>query len=728
MRAGLVAVAALAGASAHAAEPGWAHYGGDAGGTRYSAAAQITPANVDGLRRQWLYRTGDAARRDPALMKRIKFQTTPILVDDKLVLCSAFNEVIALDPGTGTERWRFDPKVATDRRPANRYNCRGVAQWRDPLAAPGQACATRIYTGTVDARVIALDARDGKPCRDFGNAGTVQIDPGALRWDGEFQITSAPVAASAGESGVVVVGSSVGDNGRADAPSGRVRAFDARSGALRWSWDPLAPDAPPGAPSAAAVATLAASQAASGAAPAAAPASEGAAASAPPLQASATAAAPAGAGAANVWAPMSVDERRGLVFLPTSSPSPDFYGGQRPGNNGHADSVVALHLADGALAWAFQVVKHDVWDYDLPAQPTLATFPVAGAMRDVVVQATKQGFVFVLDRDTGVPVYPVEERAVPQGGVLGEVLSPTQTFPADLPPLVPQTLRPETLFGLMGFDRDQCRERLAGLRNDGLYTPPSTQGTVVYPMTGGGVNWGGVAIDPGGVVYVNTSRAAHVVTLIPRAQFAQVKAANPDKEVRPQNGTPFGMKRELLLSPLGMPCNPAPWGTLAALDLRSKKILWERRLGTTEEIAPLGLALKTGTPNFGGPVATAGGLVFIGAAMDRYLRAFDAAGGAELWRGRLPAAAIATPMSYVWQGRQYVVVAAGGHGEIGAATSDAIVAFALPAPGEAPRSWSDRTLDQPGMRFALTLAAAGVALLVVVVTGVRWRRRARARR
>ena len=684
---------ALAAAVAGAAEPGWPHYGGDAGGTRYSAAAAITPANVDGLRRQWLYRTGDAARRDPALMKRIKFQTTPILVNDKLLLCSSFNEVIALDPGTGAERWRYDPKVATDRRPANRYNCRGVAQWRDPRAAPGQACATRIFTGTADARVIALDARDGAPCRDFGNAGTVQIDPGALRWAGEFQITSAPVAASVGDSGVVVVGSAINDNGRTDAPSGRVRAFDARSGALRWSWDPLAPDAPAGAPSAAA------------------------------------ASAPAGAGAANVWAPMSVDERRGLVFMPTSSPSPDFYGGQRPGNNGHADSVVALRLADGTLAWAFQVVKHDVWDYDLPAQPTLATLPVAGVPRDVVIQVTKQGFVFVLDRDTGVPVYPVEERAVPQGGALGEVLSPTQTFPADLPPLVPQTLRPETLYGLTGFDRGQCRERLAALRNDGLYTPPSTQGTIAYPMTGGGANWGGIAIDPGGVVYVNTSRLAHVLTLIPRAQFDQVRAANPGKEVSPQNGTPFGMKREALLSPLGMPCNPTPWGTLAALDLRSKKILWEQRLGTTEEIAPLGLALKTGTPNFGGPVATAGGLVFIGAAMDRYLRAFDAAGGAELWRGRLPAAAIATPMSYVWQGRQYVVVAAGGHGEIGAATSDAIVAFALPAPGEAPRSWRERTIDQPGVHLELTLAAAGVVLLVLVVAVVRWRRaRARARR
>jgi quinoprotein glucose dehydrogenase len=441
----------------------------------------------------------------------------------------------------------------------------------------------------------------------------------------------------------------------------------------------------------------------------------------------AAASAPDGAGAANVWAPMSIEERRGLVFLPTSSPSPDFYGGLRPGNNRHADSVVALRLADGGLAWAFQVVKHDVWDYDLAAQPTLATLPIDGAPREVVIQATKQGLVFVLDRDPGRPVYPVEERPVPQGGAPGEVLSPTQTFPADLPPLVPHTLRADDAFGFTWFSREECRERIAALRNEGLYTPPSTQGTIVYPFTGGGVNWGGVAIDPAGVVYVNTSRAVHVITLIPRERFDEVKAANPGKEVSPQHGTPFGMMREVLVSSLGTPCNPTPWGTLAALALRTRKILWEKRLGTTEDIGPLGLALRTGTPNFGGPVATAGGLVFIGAAMDRYLRAFDAASGAELWRGGLPAAPMATPMSYVWRGRQFVVVAAGGHGEAGVATGDAIVAFALPAPGEAPRGWWDRTVDQPGVRFKVTAAALGVVLLLLVAivgaTIVRLRRR-----
>ncbi|MEO8248757.1 MAG: pyrroloquinoline quinone-dependent dehydrogenase [Burkholderiales bacterium] len=658
-------------AHAAAAEPGWAHYGGDAGGNRYSEAAQITANNIDGLRRQWLYRTGDAEHRPAALMKRVKFETTPILVADQLVLCSSFNEVIALDPATGAEKWRFDPHVSTDLRPANRYNCRGVAQWRDPLAAPDVPCALRILAATSDARLIALDAATGAACEGFGEQGQVKVQTGLLDRPGEWQITSAPVVVA----GVVVVGSAISDNQRAEAPSGKVRGFDARTGAERWAWEPLL-------------------------------AADGSV-----------------AGAANVWAPMSVDDQRGLVFLPTSSPSPDFYGGLRPGDNRYADSVVALHAADGSLAWAFQIVKHDVWDYDVAAQPTLTTLTVDGKPRDVVVQATKQGLVFVLDRDTGVPVFPVEERAVPQGGAPGEVLSPTQTFPADMPPLVPQVLRPEdaSVFSL------SCRDRIAALRNEGLYTPPSVQGTLLFPFTGGGVNWGGVAVDPRGIVYVNTSRAAHAVRLIPRADFASAKAAMPDKEVSPQAGAPYGMVREMVVSRFGSPCNPPPWGAIAALDLSQRKILWEVPLGTTEDLLPLNIALGIGTPNSGGPLATAGGLVFIGAAMDRYLRAFDSASGAELWRGRLPAAGMATPMTYVWQGRQYVVIAAGGHGEAGAETGDSIVAFALPASGEPARGWWDRHFEQPGARATLKIAALLLGALGLLVVAARWRRARRLR-
>jgi quinoprotein glucose dehydrogenase len=663
---------------------GWSDYGGDAGGTRYSTADQITPANVGELRRQWLYRTGDKAGRAAPLMRRVKFETTPILADGRLVLCSSFNEVIALDPRSGRELWRFDPKVATDRRPANRYNCRGVAYAVDAAAQAGAICRGTIYSGTVDARLIALDVRSGRPCPGFGSAGEVRIDAGAQLWPGELQITSPPVVAS----GVVIVGSAIGDNVRAAAPSGAVRAFDARSGRALWSFDPLE------RPSAGA--TSAASDSGAVADP----------------------------GAANVWAPMSVDAARGLVFLPTSSPSPDFFGGARPGPNRNADSVVALHIADGSPAWAFQIVKHDVWDYDVASQPTLATIHSDGRARDVVVQATKQGLVFVLDRDTGVPVFPVEERAVSQRGAPGELLSPTQTFPADLPPLVPSALQAGDAFGFTPFDRGACRKAIARYRNEGLYTPPSLEGSIVYPFDGGGINWGGVAIDPQDVVYVNTSRLVHVVTLIPRADYAAAKAAEPGKEISPQLGTPYAMKREVLLSPFGAPCNRPPWGTLAALDLRHKRLLWHVPLGSSEDLLPLGLALATGTPNFGGPVATAGGLVFIGAAMDRYLRAFEATSGRELWAGRLPAAGMATPMSYVLDGRQYVVVAAGGHGEAGVETGDAIVAFALPAPGEARRGWWERHVDQPGGR--LRHGALATALLAAAL-GALWLRRRRRR-
>ena len=336
----------------------WEHWGGDRGGMRFSPLAQITPANVGNLVRAWEFRTGDLERRAPAVMARTKFQATPLLVEDSLIFCSPFNEVIALDPGSGAQKWRYDPQISTEQRPANRYNCRGVAWWIDDQLAANAACRARIFMGTNDARVIALDARTGIPCADFGTGGAIKLDTGQLDWPGEFQITSAPVVSR----GVVIVGSAISDNRRAEAPPGTVRAFDARTGRPRWSFDPLVHSG-------------------------------------------------IIAGHANVWAPMSADEDRGLVFLPTSSPSPDFWGGKRPGNNEHANSVVALRAETGELVWSFQTVHHDVWDYDVPAQPTLARIDTGQGMRDVVIQPTKQGLVFVLDRDTGKPVWPVEERA-----------------------------------------------------------------------------------------------------------------------------------------------------------------------------------------------------------------------------------------------------------------------------------------------------------------------------
>ncbi|MGA9795954.1 MAG: pyrroloquinoline quinone-dependent dehydrogenase [Rhizomicrobium sp.] len=673
-----------------AAEASWPYYGGDQGGQRYSTAAQITPANVTHLKRAWFYSTGDLKSHADA-MRHAAFEDTPILAGGRLYVCSPFNEVSALDPGTGKQLWRFDPKIDANVDYPNDDTCRGVAYWQDPKAKPEEVCAARIFLNTLDRRLIALDAATGKPCAQFGNHGTVVIPvearPGAPEvaytavadnaqahrlkiiarqatlpsWYtlevqyakngsvighyrlGAIQTTSAPVVSHA----LVVVGSSIDDNQRVDEMRGVVNAFDAETGARKWSFDPI-PQSP--------AASNAASWSGAGA---------------------------ARTGAANVWAPMSVDEQRGLVFLPTSSPSPDFFGGLRAGDNRYADSVVALHIETGQVAWSFQVTHHNVWDYDVPAQPTLASVTWHGHTLPAVVQTTKQGLLFTLDRDTGKPIIPVEERKVPQyGAVPGEQLSATQPFPIAPKPLAANQIKPSDAFGLTFIDRWMCRRKIAGALNEGLYTPPSLHGTIVYPFTGGGSNWGGLAFDPAhDIVYVNTSNAIHLVTLIPRKDFARVKAANPHKEVSPQTGAPYGMKRELLVSPLGMPCNPPPWGQLHAIDMHTGRVLWEVPLGTTRDLAPGSQYLlgdKTGTPNFGGPIVTASGLVFIGAAMDNYLRAFNAKTGAEIWKGRISAGGQATPMTYMWKGKQYVVIAAGGHSKSNTRRGDRVIAFALP--------------------------------------------------
>jgi quinoprotein glucose dehydrogenase len=651
----------------------WEYWGGDPGGMRFSPLTQITPANVGNLVRAWEFRTGDLDSRAPEVMKRTKFEATPLLVEDSLIFCSPFNEVIALDPGTGAQKWRYDPKISTGQRPANRYNCRGVAYWLDREATEGADCRTRIFMGTNDVRVIALDARTGVPCADFGEHGEIKLETGGpLEWPGEFQITSAPVVSR----GVVIVGSSIADNRRVEAPLGTVRAFDARTGRPRWTFDPLVHGG-------------------------------------------------VIAGHANVWAPMSVDEDRGLVFLPTSSPSPDFWGGKRPGNNEHANSVVALRVETGQLVWSFQTVHHDVWDYDLPAQPTLARIDTGEGMRDVVIQPTKQAFVFVLDRDTGKPIWPVEERSVPQNGAEGEQLSPTQPFPTHVPPLMPQRISADDVFGVIPFrDRGICHDQIEAARNDGLYTPPSTQGTVVFPMTGGGVNWGGAAFDPvNQILYANTSRAVQIVKLIPRADTKGF-VAPPGHDFGPQQGAPFAMTRAVALSPLGLLCNKPPWGEMVAVDLKGGKILWRSRVGTTEDRAPLGIAFHWGTPLVNGVAITAGGVVFTG-SMDAYLRAFDARSGEELWHGRLPVPGVANPMTYLWKGEQYVAIGAGGHSESGTTIGDSVVAFRLPRPGEAPSLWS-RTIDRPGGRFMAKAIAAGLVVALLAALVWRWRRRRRA--
>ncbi len=611
---------------------GWTSYGNDAGGHRFSSAVQITEDNVADLDLAWQFSTGDLQTKQSAIGQSIA-EATPILADDVLVFCTPFNDVIALDPATGNQRWRFNANSDLDQRPANGFVCRGVSYWRDDSGSG--ACASRILMGTNDGRLIAVDAKNGEPCIEFGANGQVSLDIGMpLEWPGEFQITSPPVVIG----DTVVVGSAISDNVRVEAPRGTVRAFNVRTGESVWDFDPI--------PRSGDSREWQGEQ--------------------PPVE-----------GHANAWAPMSVDQERGLVFVATSSPSPDFYGGLRPGDNRYANSVVALNADSGIVDWAYQIVHHDVWDYDLPAQPGLYTVWRDGNAHDVVAQVTKTGHVFVLDRDTGEPFLPVRETPIPESDIEGEWMSPTQPIPELPQQLVPSHIDPGDSFGLTWFDKRACESRLEGLRADGLFTPPSLEGTLFYPFTGGGANWGGAAYDPRrNLLIINMSSLIHEIALIPNEKVSAAREVFHDQDVAPMRGAPFGVRRGVVLSPLELPCNPPPWGIIAGIDLATGDIVWRRALGTLKDMAVL--PLEVGTPTFGGPIATSGDLIFIASTLDYYLRALSTSTGEELWRGRLPTSGNATPMTYMWKDRQYVVIYAGGNARAGTPPDDKIFAFALP--------------------------------------------------
>jgi quinoprotein glucose dehydrogenase len=615
----------------------WSYYGHDSAGTRYSPLSQINRQNVTTLKVAWTFHVGDISD-GTGHQKRSGLETTPILVDGTLYLTTAFNRVFALDPETGAQRWVYDPMTEIAGDYGDGLINRGVSTWLDPSRAKGKPCRRRIFETTLDARLIALDAATGEPCRDFGNHGQVSLRDVARYIPGQYHMTSPPAVID----DVIVVGSSIDDNSRVDMPSGVVRAFDARTGALRWKWDPLPPNKIEFTP----------------------------------------APKPWRSGAGNAWSVMATDPERDLVFVPTGSASPDYYGGLRPGDDKWSNSIVALRGKTGEFVWGFQLVHHDLWDYDSASPPLLTTLQHDGQPVPVVIQGNKTGFLYVLNRDTGVPVFPVEERAVPQTDIPGEVTSPTQPFPLAPPALVPQKLSPDDAWGITPDDREFCRERLKTLRNDGLFTPPSLRGTLSVPGNVGGMNWSGYAYDPQhNLLVVNTNNLPARMGLIPRDKYwDEVDKNTEDADYTEQSGGPYGLFRTFIVAKAHhFPCIPPPWGTLTAVDMTAGTIRWQVPLGS---LAPGNPAIPLGAPSLGGPIVTAGGLIFIaGTIIDPALRAFDVETGKELWKAQLPTPGGATPMTYQTKntGKQFVVIAAGGHkGTTEEPQNDSIVAFTLP--------------------------------------------------
>lgn len=607
-------------------------------GTKFSPLDQINRSNVAQLQQAWTYNTGDLPQGDTA-GNLIAFEDQPSLIEGNLVVCTTTRKVIALDPKTGTERWRFDPKDPE----VGMRKCRGISAWVDNQAEGEGVCNSRIFLGTADYRLLAIDAKTGKACPSFGDNGEVQMPTSMPQiWPGEVIATSNPTVVN----DVVVVGSAVADNQRVDAPSGRVMAYDARTGEFRWSFDPVPRD-----PS-------------------------------DPASASWEKGTGEGFGGGNVWSSMAADQDLDLVYLPTTSSTSDFYGGDRAGDNHYTTSVVALKAATGEVVWHQQLVHHNVFDYDVPAQPMLLDYPKDGVMVPALVQNTKMGLIFVFDRATGEPLVPIEERPVPQdGAVAGEELSPTQPFPVGMPALVPQSFSPEDVWGFTFIDKWLCKREAEKYRYGPIYTPVSEQGTIFSPSVGGGPNWGGGAFDPdSNIMVVPSNRVPTVVTLTPRdkAELVEVQSIETGGSMTfDVKGSPYVPNVKPLLSPLGAPCAEPPWAGLTAVDIVNKKILWDVPLGDVGAMMGAPFSMELGTPGAGGPLATAGGLVFIGYSLDKMFRAFDLKTGEVVWSAELPFAANSVPVTYEVDGEQYVFVTAGGHTMYGAEPGDAVMAYKL---------------------------------------------------
>jgi len=619
----------------------WPIFAGTPGGTRFSQLTQINRENVQGLSVAWTHSTGEVERtgaENTAMFA--SFQATPILVADNLVGCTHRHRVFALDPATGKQKWVFDPELTPTPRGDSMLKCRGVATFEDQSLPAGAACRTRILLGA-SMQVFAIDARSGNLCEEFGNNGIVEVpSPGAEAKD-EVQLRSPPVIVD----DVVVFGSTMFDIYRTDSPSGKVRAFDARTGELRWEYDPIPRD------------------------------------KANPAYASWGDDSAEYVGAANAWSLLSADPVNKLIFVPTSAPSADFWGVHRAGDNLWSSSIVALDATTGKQVWAYQLTHHDVFDQDLASMPILLELTVKGKKIPALVQLTKRGHVFVFNRLTGEPVHPIVERPVPQyTDVEGEVLSPTQPFPTVIPPLVKAGLKPDDAWGFTPWDKGKCRDLIKSYRSDGLFTPPTKQGTIFMPAGAGGNNWGGAAVDPrSGIMYVPTLQMPQIIKLVPREVTGTPREPGQGAEegIFPMKGTPYQADLSWLVSPFGAPCSAPPWATMSAVDLASGEILWTKTLGTVANLTSYAPPLKLGAPWSGGPIVTAGGLTFMAGTTDRKIRAFDTETGDILWSDTLPAGGMAVPMTYSWKSEQYVVIAAGGNNLFPGPMGDSVVAYKL---------------------------------------------------
>ncbi|MBD2704283.1 pyrroloquinoline quinone-dependent dehydrogenase [Spirosoma sp. BT702] len=617
----------------------WPAYGNDAGGMRFSPLKQINTTNVKQLTVAWTFRTGELENyKGTGAAEKAAFEATPVMVDGTLFFSTPTSRVIAIDAATGQKKWDYDPDVYL-RQELSEITSRGVSVWptaTDKTASGGTG--KRIFIATLDGRLIALDAKTGKPISSFGKEGSVDLRQGV----GNISVTSPPAVIG----NTIVVGSSMGDNYRFNYERGVVRAYDVLTGALRWSWDPI-----PRKKGDVGFDTWKGDVATQ-------------------------------TGAANAWSIISADAERDLVFIPTTSPSPDYYGGERLGQNLCASSIVALRASTGKIVWHFQTVHHDLWDYDNAAQPLLFMFTQNGKQIPAVAVGTKMGHVFILNRETGKPLLPVEERPVPKSNVPGEETSPTQPFPATLPLLGLQKLE---AWGLTPDDKAAAQRKISALRYEGVFTPPSLEGSIITPGNVGGIHWGGMCYDPeSGLLITNVNRLAAVIRLLEREKLA-ASVKNDQELLRAETGmqlgTPYVLKRSYMFSrdERGITMQtPPPWGTLVALNLQKGAMAWEVPLGFMMDPTKHPEAKQWGSLNFGGAIVTSGGLVFVAASLDGHLRAFKTQDGSLQWEVPLPVSAQATPMTYQVDGKQYVVIAAGGHGKLGTKLGDYVVAYRLP--------------------------------------------------